>query len=164
MQEILTNQQIEQKINRIAHEIIENSSDFPVLYLAGVSGNGMHLAQLLAELISKFAQKQMFCFEIRLDKDEPLKHPITTDFKLDDLQHGFVVLIDDVVNSGKTMQYALTKLLSVDCRMIKTAALVDRVHRRYPIRCDYVGMTLSTTLQERVEVDFNESGITAYLV
>ncbi len=73
-------------------------------------------------------------------------------------------MVDDVLNSGKTMQYALVKLLEQSTKAIKTVALVDRTHRRYPIKADFVGISLSTTLKERVEIELSESNSFAYLV
>jgi pyrimidine operon attenuation protein/uracil phosphoribosyltransferase len=80
------------------------------------------------------------------------------------LKNGFIILVDDVLNSGKTMQYALVKLLERPTKAIKTLALVDRSHRRYPIKADFVGLSLSTTLKERVEVDLSSSNSHAYLI
>jgi pyrimidine operon attenuation protein/uracil phosphoribosyltransferase len=74
-----------------------------------------------------------------------------------------VVLVDDVINSGRTMQYGLMKILERPVKTVKTVALVDRLHRRFPIRADFVGVTLSTTLKDRVEVSF-EGEPQAYLI
>ena len=75
-----------------------------------------------------------------------------------------IIIVDDVINSGKTMQYAVVKILEQSIKSVKTVALVDRMHRRYPIKCDFVGMTLTTTLGERVEVIEKEGQLEAYLV
>jgi pyrimidine operon attenuation protein/uracil phosphoribosyltransferase len=75
-----------------------------------------------------------------------------------------VILIDDVINSGTTMQYALLKILEQPVTSVKTVALVNRLHRRYPIKCDFVGMTLTTTLQNRVEVLPSNGSLEAFLV
>jgi pyrimidine operon attenuation protein/uracil phosphoribosyltransferase len=80
-----------------------------------------------------------------------------------ELKKGFIILVDDVINSGKTMQYALMKFLEQATKAIKTVALVDRQHRRYPIKTDFAGLGLSTTLKNHVEVDLNESDSKAYL-
>ena len=79
------------------------------------------------------------------------------------MKNGFIVLVDDVLNSGKTMQYALTELLQFPTKAIKTLTLVDRTHRRFPVKADFVGIRLSTTLQERVEVQMDNNGTKAYL-
>ena len=68
---------------------------------------------------------------------------------------GAVVLVDDVLNSGKTLVYALAHILKGDPKSVKTVTLVDRRHRKFPIKADYVGMTLSTTIQEHISVRFS---------
>ena len=80
------------------------------------------------------------------------------------LKKGYVIIVDDVINSGKTMQYALVKILEKPTKIIRTMVLVDRKHRRYPIKADIVGISLSTTLKDRVEVDLNKEESKAYLV
>jgi len=99
----------------------------------------------------------------RIDKKKPLEHPIELSFPIEEIEHQTVILVDDVINSGRTMQYGLMKLLEHPLDRIKTVALVDRKHRKYPIRCNYVGLTLSTTLQDRIEVEL-EKERNAYLV
>ena len=98
-----------------------------------------------------------------MNKDNPLSEPIVLNASTD-FSNAYIVLVDDVLNSGLTMQYALMKLLEQPVKAVKTVALVDREHRCYPIKCDFVGMTLSTTLQERVEVEFGTDNYFAYLV
>jgi pyrimidine operon attenuation protein/uracil phosphoribosyltransferase len=103
-------------------------------------------------------------FEIIVNKEEPWKDPIELSIPDSDLKNAYILLVDDVLNSGKTMQYSLIKFLERATKSIKTVALVDRTHRRYPIKADFVGLSLSTTLKERVEVEMNESNSRAYLV
>ena len=102
-------------------------------------------------------------FEIEINKEEPWASPIGLSIPEADLKHGYIVLVDDVINSGKTMQYALIKFLQQATHSIKTLVLVDRQHRRYPIKADFVGLSLSTTLKNRVEVDLVSEEHYAYL-
>jgi pyrimidine operon attenuation protein/uracil phosphoribosyltransferase len=164
MQIVLTKTQINQKIMRMAHQILENASEEKTIYLAGICGNGIRIANKISEILAPETELKINVFEITLDKDNPLKNPVTMNLDPAILENGFIVLIDDVLNSGKTMQYALVKLLEKPVKAIKTVALVDRRHRRYPIKCDYVGITLSTTLKDRVEINFDEENYAAYLV
>jgi len=152
MQLILNKDEIEQKINRLAHQIIENSFEEKKIFIGGISGNGYKIAQKLCSIISDNTEQDLHLFEINLNKDEPWASPIQLSITKENLKHGYILLIDDVINSGKTMQYALIKLLEQATKAIKTVALVDRMHRRYPIKADFVGLSLSTTLKERVEV------------
>lgn len=160
---ILNKQQIEQKIVRIAHEIVENTFSHNRIFIAGISGNGMILAEKIAAIVKTVADQQIELVTITLDKEAPLSHPVKLSCPSDDLTHSVVILVDDVINSGRTMQYALMKILETPVDFIKTVTLVDRTHRRYPIRADFVGITLTTTLKDRVEVTF-ENEARAYLV
>ncbi len=164
MNKILQHQQIRQKITRIAHEILENTTEVEHLFLAGICGNGILIAEELGRLIRENSATRVTVFEITLDKENPLQHDIRSSIATEQFRNAFVILVDDVVNSGKTMQYALTKILEQETKTIKTVALVDRTHRRFPIKCDFVGLTLSTTLKERVEVELTQHESYAYLV
>lgn len=160
---VLNARQIEQKINRIAYEILENNYQRSKLFLVGIKGNGYELARRLSEILMSISDQEIVLAEISIDKHEPLQHPIELSIDNATMENESIILIDDVINSGRTMQYALMKLLEKPSERIKTVTLVDRKHRRYPIRVDYVGLTLSTTLQDRIEVEF-EGEPSAYLV
>jgi len=160
---ILNNLQINQKLQRIAYEILENNSEDDALYLVGVKGNGYLIAQELFTILNEITDQVVKVAQVSVNKQDPLSEPIQLSIPSEEL-HGTLILIDDVINSGRTMQYALLKLLEKPVRKVKTVSLVDRKHRRYPIRCDYVGLTLSTTLQDRVEVKLEQGNNQAYLV
>lgn len=161
--EVLNESQIRQKLNRIAYEIVENNFEAPTLFLVGIKGNGVELAKRLKAILEGITDQDLQLATLTINKKNPLKAPInlTCDGAL--FENGTVILIDDVLNSGKTMQYAIAKLLEQQLYKLKTVTLVDRKHRRYPVRCDYVGLTLSTTLQDRIAVDFKGEA-KAYLV
>ena len=164
MQIVLTKTQIDQKITRLAHQIIENSYGESHIFIGGICGNGKILANALGEIIKSNSDLELTIFEINLHKDQPLQHEINLSIDSELLKNSFIVLVDDVLNSGKTMQYALMKLLQKPVKAIKTVSLVDRRHRRYPIKADFVGITLTTILQERVEMDLTQKDYFAYLV
>ncbi|MEY4285982.1 MAG: hypothetical protein RL511_55 [Bacteroidota bacterium] len=163
MQTILDQQQIQQKIVRLGHQLIEAAFDQEIIYLGGIIGNGYVLAQLLADVIAQNSALKVVCFEIKLNKDEPWSEAITFSIDQKELKNSYIILIDDVVNSGKTMQYALLKFLEQATKAIKTVALIDRQHRRYPIKTDFAGLSLSTTLKNHVEVDFSASNAKVFL-
>lgn len=160
---ILSHREIEQKIQRLAHQILENTFETETIYIGGITGNGSILAQKIKSIIEKHSDQELVLFDLKVNKDLPLSEPIELSIDEGRLKDGSIVLIDDVLNSGKTMQYALIKLLEHPTRMIKTVALVDRKHRRYPIKADFVGLSLSTTLKEHVEVSLEEGNYAAYL-
>lgn len=164
MQIVLNKTQIDQKIMRLAHEILENTTEENVIFLAGICGNGLRIAAQLEAILKANTNKEIISFEIRLNKEEPLNTAIQLSISSEMIKDSFIILVDDVLNSGCTMQYALMKILETRVKAVKTVALVDRSHRKYPIKCDFVGLTLSTTLKERVEVEFQEDNYFAYLV
>lgn len=164
MQLVLNQHQIEQKIMRLAHEVLENTYGIPELFIGGIVGNGEIFAKQITDIIQQNSSQNVTYFKIELDKDKPLEHPINCSIDLSVFAGKTVVLVDDVINSGTTMQYGVMKILEQPVRSVKTLALVDRMHRRYPIKCDFVGMTLTTTLGERVEVMPSNGALEAFLV
>ena len=160
---VLNTTRLEQKIMRIAHEIVENTFEVDQIFIAGISGNGVILAERLVDIIKTISNQQLYLFNVTIEKDAPLNNSISISIAPDKLNNSTVILVDDVINSGRTMQYALMKILESPVNSVKTVALVDRMHRRYPIKADFVGLTLSTTLKERVEVSFENDPV-AYLV
>jgi pyrimidine operon attenuation protein/uracil phosphoribosyltransferase len=163
MQVILSQLEIDQKITRLAHQIIENTFEQETLFIGGICGNGIQLAEKIKEIILNHSSQKIIVFEITLNKSEPWSEPISLSVPQETLKNGYILLVDDVINSGKTMQYALVKLLEQATKAIKTVALVDRQHRRYPIKADFVGISLSTTLKERVEVELSDKNSHAFL-
>jgi pyrimidine operon attenuation protein/uracil phosphoribosyltransferase len=164
MQVVLTKKQIDQKITRLAYEILENANQENRIYLAGICGSGIRIAEEIQKILTPLAGFEIVVFEITLDKEKPLENPITSSIDLSDIDNQYIILIDDVLNSGKTMQYALTILLQKRVKAIKTLALVDRHNHRFPIKSDYTGILLSTTLKNRVEIDFTVENYQAILV
>jgi len=160
---VLDHRQIKQKIVRMAYEIIENLFEVDTIHVIGISGNGNQLAQLVVDEMRNITGQKIVYNTVEVNKENPLAHPISFDIANLDLSRANVVLIDDVINSGKTIQYALNHILQQSVQQVKTATLVDRKHRRFPIHADFVGIQLSTTMQDRVEVSF-EGDWTAFLV
>ncbi|HYG51941.1 MAG TPA: phosphoribosyltransferase family protein [Flavobacteriales bacterium] len=161
---ILDHVQVEQKINRIAYELFETNYTEPVLYLVGITGQGLTLSNRLGEILQKISGKKIENFEISLNKDNPLDAEIKLSADLSYFNNKPVILVDDVLNSGRTLIYSAHYLLQAPLKKMQTVCLVDRWHRRFPIRADFVGLTLSTTLQEHIEVVFeNNNNNNVYL-
>ena len=164
MQIILNHIQTQQKITRLGHELIENCFEETELFIGGISGNGSKLAKMITDIIEKNASLKITSFEIKINKSEPWAEPISLSIEESRLKKGYIILVDDVINSGKTLQYALVKFLEQPTKAIQTVVLVDRKHRRYPIKANFVGISLSTTLQDRIEVDLSEGDTKAFLI
>ncbi|MCO5261063.1 MAG: phosphoribosyltransferase [Crocinitomicaceae bacterium] len=162
-QVILNHTQIEQKINRLAFQIIENTFELDTLYIAGITGNGIVLAEKLKAVIEKNSTQKIILFEVVLDKDKPLSQPIQLSINVNELDNKTVILVDDVLNSGKTMQYGLMKVLEQPVHKIYTVVLVDRKHRRFPIKANFFGLRLTTTLHNHVEVSLEDGHYSAQL-
>ena len=163
MQVILNHQQIQQKITRLGHELLENCFEENKIFIGGIQGNGFELAKKIAAIISRNSDISVNQFEIKINKTEPWKEEVSLSIDEDKLKKGFIIIVDDVINSGKTMQYALVKILERPTKTIRTVVLVDRKHRRYPVKADIVGLSLSTTLKDRVEVVLGTSDSKAFL-
>lgn len=163
MQEILSRTDIDQKVTRIAYQLLENCFQEEEIFIGGIIGNGSVLAKRIAETIQNNSKLKVHQFEIKIHKAEPWSNPIELSQDKSMLKNGYIILVDDVLNSGKTMQYALIELLQFPTKAIKTVALVDRKHRRFPVKADFVGLSLSTTLKEHVEVVLTENEQQAFL-
>ena len=156
--EILNTLQITQKLNRLAYEIYEHSASEKEIMLAGIDGNGFLVAKKLAEILKKIAKYKVVLGKISLDKKNPLTKEAKVDFIEKEYKNKTVFVIDDVLNSGKTLIYAVQLFLNQPVKKLHTVVLVDRSHTQYPVKADFVGLSLSTTLQEHIVADFSKRG------
>lgn len=157
-EEILNALQIQQKLNRIAYQIYESNFDEKEIILVGIVGNGYKVAEQLASILKKIAELKITLGKVTLDKNEPWKHPISCSINEKDYKNKAVILVDDVLNSGKTMMYAVKLFLDQPVKHLQVAVLVDRSHKRFPVHADFVGVPLSTTLQEHIVADLSAKG------
>ena len=161
---ILDHNKIEQKINRMAYQIYEDHYDQKEIILAGIQENGYLLAKMFKEKLSEMAPFEVKLEALKIDKKNPIQSELELSISDKDLKNKCIVLVDDVLNSGKTMIYGLQAFLSAPVKKLSTAVLINRSHNRFPVKADYIGMSLSTTLKEHIEVDFSKKGkFAAYL-
>ena len=160
---ILSSSEIEHKLNRMAYEIAEDNYDEKEIFLIGIKRRGTWLANELSHRIQKIADLDIQIKTILLDKRNPLNEDIDFNQEVEALNGKVVILVDDVANSGRTMCYAIKPLLSYLPKKIRVAVLVDRMHKKFPIISDYVGLSLSTTLQEYITFDLEDSEPSVYL-
>lgn len=153
---ILTNQEIEHKIKRIAYQIYETFVDEEVV-IAGIASNGYVFAQKIAVALGEISTLKISLCEVKINKHNP-ELPIETSLTAAQYSNKGLVLVDDVLNSGTTLIYAVRHFLDVPLKKFKTAVLVDRNHKKYPVKADFKGISLSTSLLEHVQVVFNENG------
>ena len=160
---MLDHERIALIIERFAHQIYEKHHKAKDLVIIGIERRGYEVASRIKKHLNKISSQSIALESITLDKVNPLKGDIELSTESKNLEAKTIVLVDDVLNSGKTLIYAVQFVLNAKVKSISTVVLVDRIHRDFPIKADIVGMTLSTTLQERVEVELGKKDY-AYLV
>ena len=153
---ILTNQQIEHTIKRIAYQIYETFVDEEEIVIAGITTNGFTFAQKIAEVLTTISPGKISLCEVHINKQNP-ESEITTSLSKDLYTNKGLILVDDVLSSGTTMIYAVRHFLEVPLKKFKTVVLVDRNHKKFPIKADFKGISLSTSLLEHVQVVFDEN-------
>lgn len=153
---VLDHDQVQRKLRRIAHQLHEEYHLEQELFLVGIAPRGHELALRLGNMLKDFTPLQVHIIALTIHKDAPLDHPITLSAPLDAVKGRVVVLVDDVLMSGLTLMHAASHLVQAAPRKLTTVVLVDRLHRKFPIRADIVGLTLSTTLQEHISVELGE--------
>lgn len=162
---ILDTLQIDQKLNRLAYEVYENNFSEKELLIVGIDGNGYKVANHLCEKLKKISPLKITLGKIKLNKEKPWEGEPVTDFDDKAFVNKTVILVDDVLNSGKTLMYAVKLFLDKPVKKINTVILVDRSHTHFPVKADFFGLRLSTTLQEHIEADFSKKGKEAvYLI
>lgn len=154
---ILTNQQIEHTTKRIAYQIYETFVEEEEIVIAGITDNGYVFAEKIAHALSTISTIKISLCEVHTDKQNP-KLPITTSLKREEYSNKGLVLVDDVLSSGTTLIYAVKHFLDVPLKKFKTVVLVDRNHKKFPIKADFKGISLSTSLLEHVDVVFDSNG------
>lgn len=155
---VLNAQDIEHKIQRIALQIHEQAYGKEALVLVGISGSGFALAERVFDALKKLNPGVDTLHVLNMDKTDVWnmeKYHCDLDIKA--LENTTVVIIDDVLNSGGTLMKAVQYFMAYPVHQIITTVLIDRRHRRYPVRADIVGLTLSTTLEEHISVSFEGS-------
>jgi pyrimidine operon attenuation protein/uracil phosphoribosyltransferase len=158
---ILNHDQIHRKIKRIAFEILENNVKTDKIWIGGLNKRGGFIASLLAMYLRKICDKEILEFNIDIqDNGSSPSISVMPDASTMDS----IVLVDDVLNSGRTLANALIPFIQLSVNKLEIAVLADRNHRRYPVHADYVGISMATTLQEHITFDASkEDNLNAYL-
>lgn len=156
--QILNAEEIKQKTRRIAYQIVEDNYDEKELIVIGIKPNGYRYAAQLKKEIEQIDGMQVKLVALQLNKHQPLEKEIVLELGKLSLDNKTVLLVDDVANTGKTMYYALKPIMEFSPRKVQAAVLVDRQHKLFPVTPDFVGLSLSTTLQEHILVEFDEKG------
>lgn len=160
---ILSHQEIQHKTKRIAYQIYEANVDEPEIVIAGIEGSGLLFAKKIRDVLKKITDAEIILCKVIMDKKNPLQSGVKTSIPESGYANKSVVLVDDVLNSGTTLIYGVHHFLRVPLKQLKTAVLVNRNHKKYPIKADFKGISLSTSLQEHIIVEFTSKDNAVYL-
>jgi pyrimidine operon attenuation protein/uracil phosphoribosyltransferase len=155
---ILDKERISYKLRRMAYQVWECNSGEQEVILLGIEHGGKIVADNLSAILKEISPLKIITIGIKLNKKKPLSHVLDI---TEDLTGRSVILVDDVVNSGKTIFYALSGILSYDLKKLMVAVLVDRKHKSFPIASDIVGHSVATTIQNHIEVETEGDEVTA---
>ena len=159
---ILTHSEIDHKIKRIAFQIYETFVEEESIVIAGIASNGYIFAEKIARVLQTISPLEVILCEVKMNKQNP-NSEINTSISKEAYQNKGIVLVDDVLNSGSTLMYGVKHFLEVPVKKFKTAVLVDRNHKKYPIKVDFKGISLSTSSLEHVTVVFEKNDSYAVL-
>lgn len=152
---ILDQEQIQHKLRRISYQIYESTIGEKEIIIAGISRNGYELAKRIEKELKSISPLEIKLCKVELDKKKPLDG-VTTSIPPEDYKNKSIILVDDVLNSGTTLIYGVRHFLEVPLKQFRTAVLVDRNHKKFPVKADFKGLSLSTSLSETVKVILEE--------
>ena len=149
---ILDQEQIQQKIKRLAIEILEHNFEEKELILVGINRTGLGFAKMLLEQLAQITDIPITLTRVRLNPAAPLSQEVEIDLPASQLEGKAIIVIDDVANTGRTIFYAMKPLLNILPRKVEVAVLVDRTHKSFPVKVDYFGLSLATTMMNDIDV------------
>ncbi len=160
---ILEHNKIQHKIKRMAYQIYEANVEENEIIIAGIAGGGELFAKEIAKVLQEITSATIVFCQVNMDKSNPLTSGVTTSLPAKAYENKSVVLVDDVLNSGTTLIYGVHHFLKTPLKQLKTAVLVNRNHKKYPVKADYKGISLSTSLHEHIRVAFTAKNYGVYL-
>lgn len=163
MNQILTHEQIQHKTKRIAYQIYEAHVDEEEIIIAGIEGGGLNFAKKISAVLRKITDAKITLCKVHMDKKNPLESGVSTSLGEKDYAKKSVIIVDDVLNSGTTLIYGVHHFLRTPLKQLKTAVLVNRNHKKYPVKADFKGISLSTSLNEHIRVVFESKNDAVYL-
>jgi pyrimidine operon attenuation protein/uracil phosphoribosyltransferase len=152
---ILNKKQIEQRIDRMSYQILEDNLEEKEIIIAGIVDKGYIIAKRLKSVLESISEIKITLMKIEVNKE--ISHlEANTDLDLAIATNKVVILVDDVLNSGRTLAYGLGVFLDIPLKKLRTLVLVDRSHRNFPVSPDFTGLELATILKEHVTVVLDE--------
>ena len=159
---ILNKKEIQDKIKRISYEIYEENFESKSLIICGIEKNGSEIARKVIKELKSICNIKIEFISISLNKKNPL-NSIKIESSKNKIKDKPIILIDDVSNTGKTLIHVIKELIEFEPKKINTAVLVNRDHSLFPIKINFIGLSLSTSINNHIEVVLNENDIGAYL-
>ncbi len=159
---ILNKAEIQDKIKRISYEIYEENFESKSLIICGIEKNGSEIARKVIKELKSICNIKIEFISISLNKKNPL-NSIKIESSKNKIKDKPIILIDDVSNTGKTLIHIIKELIEFEPKKINTAVLVNRDHSLFPIKINFIGLSLSTSINNHIEVVLNKNDIGAYL-
>ena len=163
MKNIILNQnKIKKIVRRLAYQILESNINSTEIILIGIHQNGYNLSKIIFKELKAITKIKTELFFVKINKKSPLKN-IVFECEKEYFKNKSIVLIDDVLNTGKTLIYCTKSLLDVELNSFKTVVLIDRNHKKFPIKVDYKGISVSTSIADHIELIFEKNNIHALI-
>ena len=160
--QVLDFEKISRICGRLAYQILENNINEDEILLVGIKEKGYEIAKIIEQKLKDISSSKVHLKSITIDKKNPNQiSEVDINF---DLMPKSVYLVDDVLNTGKTLMFAVNSLLKYDFDLIKTLVLIDRNHKRFPVKVDFKGISLSTNLDDTVKLISENKNLEAVLV
>lgn len=160
--QVLDFEKISRICGRLAYQILENNINEDEILLVGIKEKGYEIAKIIEQKLKDISSSKVHLKSITIDKKNP-NQISEFDINFNQMPKS-VYLVDDVLNTGKTLMFAVNSLLKYDFELIKTLVLIDRNHKRYPIKVDFKGISLSTNLDDTVKLISENKNLEAVLV
>jgi len=162
--QILNHPQLIQKIRRLSIEILENNYNQKKLILAGINNNGYQFAELLKQELSRLSDIELQLTRIKINPAKPTSEDVAIELDKSEFKNKVVIIVDDVANTGRTIFFAFKPFMDLITKKIEVAVIIDRMHKSFPIKVDYYGLSLATTLKDNIVVDLSdENNFTVHL-
>lgn len=159
--EVLNQEEILRICNRFAFQILENSTDSNAIHIVGIKEKGFEIAKIIENELKSITDKSILLRSIKINKKNP-KDSVLSNLKSNE-KTDIIFLVDDVLNTGKTLIYSLSFLLKFNFKSIRTLVLIDRNHKQFPVKVDYKGISLSTNISDNIQLLNNNKQLKAVL-
>jgi len=153
---ILNQDQINKKIQRMAMEIYEKHSERDKVYFLGINQKGYFLANQIRSELEKLSPLKTDLSRLTISPSDPLSTEVSLEIQASALKKQAVIIVDDVMNSGRTLFYSFKGMANALPASVEVCVLVLRMHKSFPVHVDYYGLRLATTIKQDIEVVFQK--------